>query len=163
MLQLEYKQTAGRFSPQYCSDLSMFGALKPETTEFLLQQGRIIQLEPGEHLFRTGEPACQFYIILSGAIGYYHNDGEQLNHIRNFNLGEQIGFVSMIGLHPRRGDCIAEESSCLLEISAELFQKISEERTEEFAIFLINMTREMSREISDLDNICSQLKKEKTG
>lgn len=158
MLQLDYENVIKRFPFAFCGELSMFGALQQDTVEFLMHEGKLLQFEPGEHLFRTGEESDHFYIILSGNVGYYHNNGEQLVHIRSYRAGEQIGFVGMIGLHPRRGDCIAEQPSCLLEVSAELFQRVCAERAEQFAIFLINMTREMSREISDLDNICSRLK-----
>ena len=59
----------------------------------------------------------------------------------------------MIGLHPRRGDAVVEKEGYLLEISTELFHKLCEQYPEMFMIFLINITREMSREISHLDQL----------
>ncbi|RTE64773.1 cyclic nucleotide-binding domain-containing protein [Amphritea opalescens] len=144
-----------RYPEGFCQSLSMFGALSDESLHFLLQQGTLLSVQPGDRLFSIDDMSEQFYIIIKGAVRFYQHrpqDGASVP-IRLYDEGEQIGFVGMIGLHPRRGDAVVEKEGYLLEISTELFHKLCEQYPEMFMIFLINITREMSREISHLDQL----------
>jgi signal-transduction protein with cAMP-binding, CBS, and nucleotidyltransferase domain len=147
-LEREYPQ-------DFCRKLSMFGALSEESLQFLLQQGTLLSVQPGDRLFSIDDLSEQFYIIIKGAVRFYqHRPEDDVSiPIRLYDEGEQIGFVGMIGLHTRRGDAVVEKEGYLLEISTELFHKLCEQYPEMFMIFLINITREMSREISHLDQL----------
>ena len=145
------------FSVGFCQELSMFGALAPACLEFLLSEGKINKYDKAETVFSPGEDSTQFYVVLSGLVSFSRPKGDKKIFIRRFNLGEQLGFVGMIGLHERRGFAIAEEQAYLLEISSELFHKVCEKFPADFVVFLINITREMSREINDLDALCTEL------
>ena len=154
---LTYSAVTDIFPTSYCQQLSMFGALTQACLEFLLNQGVIKEYSQGEILFSVGEDSTQFYVVLSGKVSFSRPKGERKIYIRSFKQGEQIGFVGMIGLHERRGFAIAEEQTYVLEISSELFHQICETFPADFMVFLINITREMSREINDLDELCADL------
>jgi len=53
------------------SQIPVFSGLKPETLDVLLAQGRVINLRAGSMLFRQGEPATSFFIIVEGWIKLY--------------------------------------------------------------------------------------------
>ena len=133
----------------------MFGALSEECRDFLLQQGSLWHARPGDVLFSIGDNSGLFYIVLSGIVRFFQPDGEtgEMVPLRCYEVGQQIGFVGMIGLHQRRGDAIMEEEGYLLEVSSDLFHRLCEQYPQMFQIFLINITREMSREISHLDQM----------
>ena len=135
----------------------MFGALAPACLEFLLSEGKINKYDQSETVFSPGENSNQFYVVLRGRVGFSRPKGEKRVYIRCFKPGEQIGFVGMIGLHERRGFAIAEEQTYLLEITSALFHQVCEKFPADFVVFLINITREMSREINDLDALCTEL------
>lgn len=135
----------------------MFGALAPACLEFLLSEGKINKYDQGETVFSPGENSNQFYVVLRGRVGFSRPKGDKRIFIRCFKPGEQIGFVGMIGLHERRGFAVVEEASYLLEVSSALFHQICEKFPADFVVFLINITREMSREINDLDALCTEL------
>lgn len=157
MQRLSTTEINSAFPLAHCRELSMFGALSQDSVQFLLEQGQVLRYEQGERLFSCAEQSDRFYIVLAGTLGYYRYEAEQRIHIRDFKMGEQLGFVGMIGLHERRGDAQAQEISYVLEISCELFHKVCEAFAGDFVIFLINMTRDMSREITDLDALCTRL------
>ncbi|WP_286239026.1 Crp/Fnr family transcriptional regulator [Neptuniibacter halophilus] len=157
MQQLSGSEIKTRFPEIRCRELSMFGALSNDSLQFLLAEGRVLEYAAGETLFHDGDASERFYIILDGSLGYFRKEQGEAIHIRSFRTGEQLGYVGMIGLHERRGDAVAEVDSCVLEISCELFHRVCDTFASDFVIFLINMTREMSREITDLDAICSGL------
>ena len=154
---LTYSDVSEIFSLGFCQELSMFGALTQPCLEFLLNEGKINKYDKGETVFAPGEDSNQFYVVLTGRVSFSRPKGDQRIYIRGFKPGEQIGFVGMIGLHERRGFAVAEEQTFLLEIASELFHQICDKFSADFVVFLINITREMSREINDLDALCTEL------
>lgn len=158
MKAITLEQLKALFSTAQFRSLSMFGALSEPCIEFLLQHGEIGATDSDEQLFSQGEPSEDFYIILSGQLGYYRHNGIERVYLRSYRPGEQLGFASMIGLHERRGDAMVESSGYVLKVPCELFHEVCQRYPDDFVIFLINMTREMSREIIDLDSICANLR-----
>ena len=53
------------------SQIPVFSGLKPETLGILLAPARLVNLRPGSMLFRQGEPATSFFIIVEGWIKLY--------------------------------------------------------------------------------------------
>lgn len=157
---LAYPTVKDIFPAAFCRELSMFGALSEDCLTYLLSEGRICFCEPGDMLFAPGEDSGHFFVLLSGRIGFSRQKKDKSIFIRSFNAGEQIGFVGMIGLHERRGHAVAQEPSYVLEISSSLFHHICENFPADFVIFLINITRDMSREINHLDGLCADLNTE---
>jgi CRP-like cAMP-binding protein len=50
------------------SQIPVFSGLRPEVFEVLMAQARVVNLRPGSMLFRQGEPATSFFIIVEGWI-----------------------------------------------------------------------------------------------
>jgi signal-transduction protein with cAMP-binding, CBS, and nucleotidyltransferase domain len=150
-----YAELKEQFSTDFCHSLSMFGALCDESLEFLLHEGRLCHCDTGDRLFSLGDYSEMFYVVLSGTVRFYQSKEEagELVPLREYKVGEQIGFVGMIGLHQRRGSAVMEQPGYVLEVSAELFHRLCDRYPEAFKIFFINIAREMSREISHLDQM----------
>ncbi|WP_051560218.1 Crp/Fnr family transcriptional regulator [Marinobacterium jannaschii] len=146
-----------RFPPEFCRQLSMFGALGEECVHYLLHEGSVMMIENGEQLMQKGDLSDHFYILLTGRLAYFRYIGDSPVHVRSFAPGEQVGFVGMIGLIERLGDVFAEEETVALQVSCDLFHQVCERYSADFVIFMINMTREMSREITELDAKCAEL------
>ncbi|MCW5702973.1 MAG: Crp/Fnr family transcriptional regulator [Bradyrhizobium sp.] len=53
------------------SKIPVFAGLKPEALSILLAPARLVNLRPGSMLFRQGEPATAFFIIVEGWIKLY--------------------------------------------------------------------------------------------
>lgn len=53
------------------SQIPVFSGLTPDALGVLLAQARVINLRPGSMLFRQGEPATAFFIIVEGWIKLY--------------------------------------------------------------------------------------------
>jgi len=53
------------------SQIPVFSGLKPDVLEVLMAQARVVNLRPGSMLFRQGEPATSFFIIVDGWIKLY--------------------------------------------------------------------------------------------
>ena len=126
---------------------STFGALSDESVVFLLKNGRVMSLSPGDELFHAGEPGNCFYIVLQGVLDYLHECEKEEVLIRTVAFGETVGYVSMIGLFDRIGTARSNGSSLVLEVSSDLFHQVHIEYPFDFGILMLNLTRNMARTI----------------
>ncbi|UTW13381.1 Crp/Fnr family transcriptional regulator [Marinobacterium rhizophilum] len=134
-------------------NISTFGALSDTTVVHLIRCGEVLALEPGEVLFDAGEPSECFYVILKGYLAFHKYHQGHYGFIRNYHFGENIGFVGMIALHRRIGRAAAVGDVIVVKISNPLFNELYESDTQEFALLLMNLSRDMARGIRALDNL----------
>jgi CRP/FNR family transcriptional regulator, cyclic AMP receptor protein len=137
----------------YFRDISTFGALSDTTVVHLVRCGEVLALEPGEVLFEAGQPSECFYVILKGHLAFHKYHQGHYGFIRNYHFGENIGFVGMIALHRRIGRAEAVDNVVVVKISSNLFNELYESDTQEFALLLMNLSRDMARGIRALDNL----------
>lgn len=135
------------------TNVSVFGALPESAILWLLENGEIRSFDEGEYLFAHGQAGNSFHVILQGKIGYHKYHDGKYAYIRDYCLGEQIGFMSLIGLHDRVGRAECHPQTISLEIDSTLFQAFHNERPKEFGILMINLAREMARSLRSVDNL----------
>lgn len=153
MQTLDMTSALASLEPASLRELSTFGALSDACVQFLLRQGRLLRLERSDVLYPAGARAGEFYVVLDGTIAFYkHSDGRDVL-TRHFRRGEQLGFDGMIGLHDRSGTAVAVEPVVALEISSALFFDLHTEHPTDFGLMMINLSRELSREIALLEDV----------
>jgi CRP-like cAMP-binding protein len=140
----------------YFHELSTFGALSEDSVHFLITGGRLLQLHPGNLLYQAGDRADEFYVVLHGDLRFYKQSQGQDVLTRHFGRGELLGFDGMIGLHPRSGTAVASEEVLVLEVSSALFFDLHSQFPADFGLLMINLSRELSREIALLENVIGQ-------
>jgi len=153
MKTLDAAEVIDRLGIEYLRELSTFGAITEEVIVEMLQQGRIDQLEKGEYIAHFGEEAADFQVVLRGKLAYYKRFEGHDVLTRYFRQGEQLGFDEMIGLITRDGTDVAAEDSLILNISSAQFYNLHLEYPAEFGIFMINLARELAREIEMLEDV----------
>ncbi len=134
-------------------ELSTFGALSAEVITDLLLHGRIESYEKGEFVEHFDERAADFQVVLEGKIAYYKRFEDHDVLTRYFGRGEQVGFDEMIGLISRTGTDVMVEDTMLLSLSNAQFCHLHVDHPEQFGIFMINLSRELAREIEILENV----------
>ncbi|MFC6673709.1 Crp/Fnr family transcriptional regulator [Marinobacterium aestuariivivens] len=137
----------------YFRGVSTFGALSDPTVLHLVRSGEVLELETGEVLFEAGDGSDGFYVILQGHLAFFKYHQGHYAFIRNYQFGENIGFVGMIALHHRIGRAQAEGKVIVLKVPVSLFNELYERDTREFALLLMNLARDMARGIRAVDNI----------
>ena len=137
----------------YLRNLSTFGALSDQVISDMLLAGNIRQLDKGEYFARYGELAAGFQIVLQGRIAFYKHSEESDVLTRYFIAGEQMGFDLMIGMIEHNGIDVATEETIILDIGGDQFLHLHQEYPVDFGLLMINLTRELSREIAILENV----------
>ena len=140
----------------YLRNLSTFGALSGQIIVDMLSTGTIRQLDKGEYLARYGQRAAEFQIVLQGRIAFYKHSTECDILTRYFNAGEQMGFDLMIGMIEHNGIDVATEDTILLDINSDQFLELHQKFEVDFGLLMINLTRELSREISMRENVIGE-------
>ena len=137
----------------YLRELATFGALSDEVIIDLLNRGIIKQFKKGEYIARHGEIARDFNVVLQGKTAFYkhYEDCDVLT--RHFRKGEQIDFDLMIGLIPHDGTDVAVEDCQVLVISSTQFHQVHVNHPAQFGLLMINLARELSREIAMLEEV----------
>lgn len=140
----------------YFRELATFGALSDEVITDLLNSGTIKRWNSGEYLARYNEIATDFQVVLSGKVAFYKHCEAYDVLTRHFKAGEQMGFDLMLGLIPHNGTDVAIEDSHILEISSEQFYNLHVDFPKDFGLLMINLARELSREIELLESVIAE-------
>ncbi len=137
----------------YLRELATFGALPDEVIVDLLSYGTIRQFKRGEYVARHSQIASDFQIVLQGKTAFYkHYEGCDVL-TRHFREGEQMGFDLMIGLIPHDGTDVAVEDCLVLDVNSDQFYQLHVNFPAEFGLLMINLARELSREIEMLEDV----------
>jgi len=135
------------------NELSTFGALSNEVVANLLHNGIIRHYQEGEYVARIERVAESFQVLLSGRIAYYRHFDDCDVLTRHFHQGEQMGFDQMIGLFTQNGTVVVLEDSLVLDISNQQFSRLRIDFPADFGLLMINLARELAREIEILENV----------
>ena len=150
---LDARETIASLGMAYLNELSTFGALPDAMIENLLHNGVIHRFDRGEYITREQEVTEDFQVVLKGRMAYYkHFEGRHVL-TRHFASGEQMGFDQMIGLLAQDGTDVALEESLVLDITSQQFFKLHVDFPHDFGLLMINLSRELAREIEILENV----------
>ena len=152
MKTLHAKQLIEQRGIDYFKAGSTFGALSEEAIRFLLENGKVIQLDEGDTLFEFGDPGDSFFVILQGRIRFTKPRRKDVTHIRDYTFGQEVGCVAMIGLHDRVGSTHAVEDSIVIEVPCAVFHSLQLNLPTDFGVLLLNLSRELSRRLRESDN-----------
>ena len=102
-----------------------FSHLPPALRDALLGEARLLQLEPGQRLFRRGDPPCGLYAVLEGMmrVGAVSRDGKEAL----LTLVEPpywFGEISLFDGQPRTHDAYAGGPARLLQVPQAALQAL---------------------------------------
>lgn len=152
MKDLDGKRVIDKSGLEYFKAASTFGALSEEAILFLLSKGKLQALDKGDKLFEAGEVAGFFVVVLEGQLGYFREAEQSRLLMREVGFGEELGYVSMIGLLPRQGSASALEPSVILRVDTDLFYQLHLDLPSDFGILMLNLSRELARTICGIND-----------
>ena len=153
---LDAGKTVESLGLPYLRELSSFGALSDEVIVDLLTNGIIKCYAKGEYIARLEQVASEFQVVLQGRFAFYKHGEESDVLTRYFCAGDQVGFDLMIGLIPHNGIDVATEESIILDVSSEQFYDLHVNFPADFGLLMINLARELAREIALLEDVIAK-------
>lgn len=134
---------------------SLFGGIKEEAINYLLQYMGLINFRKGETLFAEGDQGDEICFIVQGRVKVAKS-GVVLAEL---GKGEQFGEMYVIDIMPRSADVIGIEDGSLIKISHRNLRRLSQKDHESFQMLLMNCSREISRRLRKMNELYVQSNK----
>jgi CRP-like cAMP-binding protein len=131
--------------------MPVFGALAPQTLEFLVGLARTAAVDSGAWFFREGEVANDMYVLESGRVEVVKAWQERELRLCELGPGDCFGEMALIDLSPRSASVRALATCRALRIGAGDLYALFERDAEQFALIQMNLAREMSRRLRATD------------
>jgi CRP-like cAMP-binding protein len=134
--------------------VGLFGGLSDESIASFIAELQLQQVEPGSLVMKEGDVAREMFVVVGGELEVLKK-GAHGNEARVAMLGpgDWVGEMSIIDVMPRSASVRALAPSLLLRISAEDLDKLYRRDVKSYALFVLNMARELSRRLRVADNI----------
>ncbi len=131
--------------------MPIFGALREDTLQFLLEQARAKTVSAGEFFFREGDPADFVYVLESGRVAVIKTwqDGEFV--LRHLERGDCFGEMALMDFFPRSASVRAVADCEAIALASSDLLRLFERDAEQFALIQMNMGREVSRRLREAD------------
>ena len=129
--------------------MSAFGALSDEFVKHVLAAGELLGLTEDEQLYHRGERADCFYVVLKGCLEVYQDTETGREVIHTPCEGESVGFAAVLAMRPRLFSSVAAGDCIVLKIPCQALASLQELDGDQFGIFFINLSRDMSRFMGD--------------
>src|SRR5262245_16230352 len=119
-------------SPQVISALrttSLFSALDDDGVAAVQAAGEWITLDPGEVLFRVGDPGDSLYVVLRGRLEAELPQGDH-SRVVAIAPGDSVGELALLTGAARTGEVRAVRHSLLLRLARARFLELTRELPE---------------------------------
>ncbi|KAA5544361.1 Crp/Fnr family transcriptional regulator [Roseiconus nitratireducens] len=127
--------------------MPIFGGLKDETLQLVLEHSQQREFETDDYFFCEGDPGEFIYVLESGtALVERTWKGEPIILAR-LGPGDCFGEMSLIDLQPRLASIRAESECLAIEIPYRVFVTLCRQDTEQYAVIMMNLGREVSRRL----------------
>ena len=104
---------------------AFFGPLGPREIENLEEQAQWVTVRRGEALFRQGDPADGWYIVMSGRLQILRRDElGDLKTLGEIGRGDSVGELSLLSGEPRVATPYALRDTELVRFSSESFHAL---------------------------------------
>ncbi len=127
--------------------ISIFAALPKEGLETIIDRASYTLYREEEQLFHEGDPASEIFIIIKGKIKMVQKVETTPFEIIELTTGSSLGEASVIGIQPHSSTAVVTEQASVMVISRQLLQQLHQDDCELFALFILNMARELARRV----------------
>ncbi|HEO72645.1 MAG TPA: cyclic nucleotide-binding domain-containing protein, partial [Candidatus Hydrogenedentes bacterium] len=105
--------------------MELFQGLSPETVAKIFAKGMTLEFEAGHTLFEKGDPGKGLFVILGGKVDIM--DGHR--RIATLSRGDMFGEMALISNEPRSASAIATETTSVLVLTFDVFDKVLPKET----------------------------------
>lgn len=133
--------------------MPIFGALRDDTLQFLLQHAPERQLAGGGYFVMQDEPAASMFVLESGRAVVIKTWQDRSILLHHLGEGDCFGEMALMDLMPRSASVRAEEDCRALEISTDALALLAQHDLEQFTLLQMNLAREVCRRLRSTDDL----------
>jgi CRP/FNR family cyclic AMP-dependent transcriptional regulator len=131
--------------------MPIFGGIRADMLEFLVNQAEMISLQSGQFFFRENDKATAMYVVDTGEVSVLKSWNDEQYEIGRLGPGDCFGEMALIDLFPRSASVLAVQNCTAITLSTESVYQLYEKDLEQFALIQMNIGRELSRRLRIAD------------
>ena len=147
-----------KLNPDHLADIGLFGGLSRETLETLASSLPTSRVEAGDMVVEEGDMSTQMFVVIAGELEVFKS-GESGGDVRVALLGpsDWFGEMSIIDVQPRSASVRAVAPTLVMSVTSEHVEDLLYRRNvKDYALFIMNIARELSRRLRVADGILAQ-------
>jgi CRP/FNR family transcriptional regulator, cyclic AMP receptor protein len=135
-------------------EVGLFGALSDEFLQHLADTLTVLRVVVGDTVFREGDPAREFYVVLDGEMEVLKKSRRgRETRVAILGPNDCLGEMSIIDMQPRSATVRALGSSRLLRISTEEMDALYRHDLKSYTLIVLNIARDLSRRLRVTDGL----------
>jgi len=131
--------------------MPIFGGIRDDILEFLLEGAAEISLSEGDFLFVENDPGNAMYVLEKGRVAILKLWGKIYYRLSYLNAGDCIGEMSLIDLGRRSASVLAMADCTAIELTSASILNLYQKDLEQFSLIQLNMSRELSSRLRIAD------------
>ena len=132
-------------------NMPVFGALREDSLEFILDHAQITEIDTDEFYFRENEQGTSMFVLEQGTVVVLKVWEGRDYELARLGVGDCFGEMALIEACDRSASVKAQEPCRAIELSIDTMQKLYQHDLEQFTIIQMNMGREVSRRLRKAD------------
>jgi CRP/FNR family transcriptional regulator, cyclic AMP receptor protein len=132
--------------------MPVFGALRADALEVLLERAGERQVAAGDWFFREGDAASSMFVLESGTVSVVRRWQDQDIVLHELAAGDCFGEMALMDLQPRSASVRAESDCQAIEFGTDGLYALAKQDLEQFALIQMNLGREICRRLRAADD-----------
>jgi CRP-like cAMP-binding protein len=133
--------------------MPIFGGIGDAALRVLLEPAPTISVAAGAFFFRERDPADCMYVLESGRVEVLKDWAGRELLLRELGAGDCFGEMALLDLFPRSASVRALDACRALALTPAHLARLFEHDVEQFALIQMNIAREMSRRLREVDEL----------
>ena len=138
--------------------MPIFGAIKDETLNFLLERAQDVEVAKDGYFFRENDPGSSMFVLEEGRVAVLKSWVDQVQGLAFLNRGDCFGEMALIEMGARSAYVQATEDCAAIELSIDILHELYQHDLEQFTIIQMNMSREVCRRLRKADDLLFQVR-----
>ena len=133
--------------------MPVFGAIRDDALQFLLQQSRSMTVRAGAYFFREHDAASSMFVLEAGRASVVKGWQGRDFVVHELAAGDCFGELALMDLCPRSAGVRAEDDCRAIELAGDTLLHLFERDAEQFALIQMNIGREVCRRLRATDEL----------
>ena len=139
--------------PESFQQMPIFGAIRADALQVLLDQARSVERPAGGFFFHDGAPANSMFVLESGRVAVMKAWRGRDFILNELGPGDCFGEMALMDLQPRSASVRAQSACRAIEFSNDDLLHLYERDVEQFALLQMNIGREVCRRLRATDDL----------
>lgn len=144
-------------------EVGLFGGLNDAAVDSLARAHEVVELAPGDSVFREGEPGREMFVVLEGEVALYRDVRGVQAHVALVSRNDWFGEMSMLDVLPRPTSARAVGPARLLRLTAHDLDCLYRRDPKAYTLLVLNIAREMSRRLRQADALLADMRAANAG